>query len=174
MSKEISVVAVDIVPSHVLERICAAITETFARPCRVGAALPKPYYAFDAQRRQYSAEAILRRLHVHDAERVLGVVNLDLFVPDLNFVFGLADRANRRALIALPRLRQSFYGKGENEQRFIERSIKEAIHELGHTYGLAHCTNPRCVMSFSNSLADTEYKGRGFCATCRTKLQTQL
>jgi len=178
MKREIQVVAVGDVPSNVLEHICTAITcepssRTFGRPCRIGAALPKPDYAFDARRKQYSADAILRRLRAGDAERVLGVADLDLFVPGLNFVFGLADPVHRRAVIALPRLRESVYGKPENEPLFIERAVKEAVHELGHTYGLGHCANPRCVMAFSNTLADTDYKRRDFCATCEAKLQSK-
>jgi archaemetzincin len=50
-------------------------------------------------------------LDLGTSERVLRLVDLDLYVPDLNFVFGLADPPGRRAVIALPRLRQSFYGK---------------------------------------------------------------
>ncbi len=166
-SREIGLVPVGEVPPHLLEQICAAITVTFARACRIAAPLPEPEYALDARRRQYSAGAILQRLRADGAERVLGIVDLDLFVPDLNFVFGLSDPQNRRAVIALPRLQESWYGGPENERLFVERAIKEAVHELGHTYGLGHCTNPRCVMAFSNSLTDTDHKARTFCPNCQ-------
>jgi archaemetzincin len=52
----------------------------------------------------------------------------------------------------------------------MDRTIKEAVHELGHTFGLEHCENARCVMHFSNSLADTDWKQAKFCSQCRPKL----
>jgi len=73
-------------------------------------------------------------------------------------------------VIALPRLRQSFYDLPEDEALFHQRAVKEAVHELGHTYGLGHCRNPHCVMSFSNSLLDVDRKERDFCFPCRRKL----
>ena len=97
---------------------------------------------------------------------MLGLVDLDLFVPELNFVFGLADPAGGRALVALPRLRESFYGGREDEALFLARTVKEAVHELGHTYGLEHCHDRTCVMAFSNSLMDTDHKRAEFCERC--------
>ncbi|MFQ5892664.1 MAG: hypothetical protein ACE5HW_07710, partial [Candidatus Methanofastidiosia archaeon] len=53
---------------------------------------------------------------------------------------------------------------------FLERVLKEAIHELGHTFGLRQCKNSRCVMFFSNSLWDTDYKSKEYCEICRSYL----
>ncbi len=50
------------------------------------------------------------------------------------------------------------------------RALKEAVHELGHTYYLSHCADAKCVMYFSNSLADTDIKGAGFCKRCQQRL----
>jgi len=162
------------VEASVLAHVCAIIGETFGGPCRAREALPAPDYAYDRRRGQYSAHAILERLHPRSVERVLGVVDRDLYVPELNFVFGLADLPGRRALIALPRLRQSFYGVPDSDALFVTRAAKEAVHELGHTYGLGHCRDRCCVMVFSNSLADTDYKGRQFCARCASRLPVQI
>jgi archaemetzincin len=170
MNGEMVLIAVGEVQATVLAHLCAALTETFERPCRVGSALPVPEHAFDSRRAQYSAQAILQQLLPGQAERVLGVVDLDLYVPGLNFVFGLADRREKRAVIALPRLAQRFYGARDDEALFLARAAKEAVHELGHTYGLEHCRDRRCVMAFSNSLADTDYKGQEFCPRCRKRL----
>jgi len=167
---EITVIAVGDVKAHVLKHMCASLVTTFGRACHIGAAWPRPDHAFDTHRAQYSAEAILAQLRAGKAERVLGVVDLDLFVPQLNFVFGLADPYEQRAIIALPRLRESFYGARQDEALFLERVVKEAVHELGHTYGLSHCRDRRCVMAFSNSLIDTDYKGQEFCAMCKKQL----
>jgi archaemetzincin len=105
---------------------------------------------------------------------MLAVADLDLYVPDLNFVFGLAQCDMARAIIALPRLRQSYYGLPENTVVFRKRVIKEAVHELGHLFGLRHCLDRRCVMAFSNSLIDTDEKGWEFCANCRKNLPPRI
>ncbi|MBI5187681.1 MAG: archaemetzincin family Zn-dependent metalloprotease [Nitrospirae bacterium] len=105
-------------------------------------------------------------------EKVLGIVDHDLYVPQLNFVFGEAGR--KMAVISLTRLRQEFYGLSEDRGLFHKRTLTEAVHELGHTYGLGHCRNPRCVMFFSNSLMDTDRKGPEFCLGCGGRLSRRL
>jgi archaemetzincin len=171
MRGEIVIAPVGEVDERVLAHLSLEVGRRLARPCQVGPGLPAPEEAFDPRRRQYAAEAILQQLHPGDAERVLGVVDVDLYVSALNFVFGVADTAGRRAVIALPRLREGFYGAPDNEALFHERAVKEAVHELGHTYGLRHCNNRRCVMAFSNSLADTDYKAAEFCQRCQRMLR---
>jgi archaemetzincin len=100
----------------------------------------------------------------------LGVTNVDLTVPGLNFVFGLADPRTRGAVISLARLYPEFYGQPRDPRLFKTRVLKEAVHELGHLLGLGHCPDPACVMFFSNSMADTDRKGTGFCPRCRERL----
>lgn len=136
--------------------------------------VPVPSGAYDPRRRQYQAEAFLPLLSPHRPGNnglVLGVTAVDLFVPDLNFVFGLADFRQKCAIISLARLQPEFYGLPSTPQRFKERALKEAIHESGHLLGLGHCPNPYCIMFFSNSLADTDRKGPGFCPECRSCLE---
>jgi archaemetzincin len=123
-------------------------------------------------RRQYPGEPFLQELAAARAndEVILGVTGVDLYVPGLNFVFGLADLRSHVAVISLARLYPEFYGQPRNPKLFKERALKEAIHELGHLWGLGHCPDPACIMFFSNSLADTDRKGPGFCAKCRESL----
>jgi archaemetzincin len=99
------------------------------------------------------------------AGRVLGVTDMDLYAGGLNFVFGMAETQGGAAVISVARLRL-----GANHARFQARTLKEAVHELGHTFGLPHCPRPQCVMHFSNSLADTDRKGADFCPECLAKL----
>ena len=133
-----------------------------------------PAEAFSSRRRQYSSTLILKRMSgSHEKAqggRLLGVAEVDLFVPWLNFVFGEAECPGRAGLISLFRLRPEFYGFPADKRLLIDRATKEAVHEFGHTLGLTHCKNSSCVMFFSNNIADTDHKDREFCASCRLKL----
>jgi archaemetzincin len=138
--------------------------------------VPVPREAFDPLRRQYRSDMILGliRGYVEKAkaiDRVLGIMDVDLFVPSLNFVFGEAECPGKAAIISLWRLRQEFYNAPSNFELFVERSTKEAVHELGHTLGLGHCANPFCVMYFSNSIFETDRKKSLFCNKCHLKVQ---
>jgi len=167
---EILLIAVDRVPAEVGDWLNLGLPKAFGLPCRTGRSLPHPSFAWNAQRRQYLADAVLDRVDPGSSACALAVADLDLYVSGLNFVFGLADQANRRAIIALPRLRQTYYRLPDDMDIFQQRVLKEAIHELGHVFGLRHCDNRRCVMAFSNSLADTDFKSHDFCSRCRRKL----
>jgi len=102
---------------------------------------------------------------------MLGIVDVDLYMPELNFVFGEADVTHGVSVISLVRLRQEYYGLPKNEKLFLERALKEAVHKLVHTYRLGHCGDTGCIMHFSNSLRDTDIKGPDFCPRCKLKLR---
>ena len=149
------------------------LTRTFDFDVKIASEEPVPQYAFNPKRNQYHSTKILewmKNIPVMDT-RILGIVDLDLYVPELNFVFGEADVARGVSVISLVRLRQEFYGLPKNEKLFLERALKEAVHELGHTYRLGHCGDTRCIMHFSNSLRDTDIKGPDFCSRCKLKLR---
>jgi len=160
-----------------LDIVCGSLTSVFGLPCLAGEGITVPAHAYDSKRRQYLADAflaVLRSLSVPDAQRLLGVTDVDLYAPGLNFVFGQAVMRGREAVISLVRLRNSFYGLPDDEALLVERTTKEAVHELAHTYGLTHCPQARCVMHFSNSLRDTDAKHVTFCPRCSAQLGALL
>ena len=169
----IVLVPVGEVDGKVLEGLTDDLHRTFGRKISIGKGMPQPDDAYNKKRNQYLSTAILKTLMAEKDyrayEKVLGVVDQDLYVPDLNFVFGEAGR--KVAVISLTRLRQEFYHLPQDQNLFYQRVLTEAVHELSHTYGLGHCPNPRCVMFFSNSLTDTDRKGSTFCQECKRKLE---
>ena len=129
--------------------------------------------SYDYKREQYSSVAILRQvieLTQTDTTRILGITNRDIFIPMLSFIFGQAQLGGKAALISLARLHQEFYGLPEDETVYRSRICKEAAHELGHTFGLTHCLDFRCVMSLSTSIEQVDVKEDHFCGSCRTLL----
>ena len=168
----IVLVAIGEVNGNVMDRLKDDLSRVFNKQVSVGKGMPEPDYAFDRKRKQYFSTAILNAIvkqrEYAPYEKILGLVDHDLFVPELNFVFGEA--SSKAAVISLTRLRQTFYRLPEDQALFHRRVLTEAVHELGHTYGLGHCGNPRCVMFFSNSLMDTDRKGSEFCRNCKSKL----
>jgi archaemetzincin len=113
---------------------------------------------------------ILEKIKPTKEMKILVICNMDAYSGELNFVFGEAHLGGQVAAIYLPRLRSEFYNLEPNELTFYDRISKEAIHELGHSFGLFHCNNKKCVMYFSNSLGDTDFKNRTFCRNCKNKL----
>ena len=69
-------------------------------------------------------------------------------------------------VVSAHRLRQEFYGLPTDPELLHERLLKEALHELGHTYGLRHCPDYTCVMSASNGVERIDLKRAEFCPAC--------
>ncbi len=134
-----------------------------------------PKEAYNEARDQYRSihflHVVKKYLEKEKLFRGLGLTDVDLFVPTLNFVFGVAK--DHETVISIHRLYPEFYEQAPDQSLFLNRTLKEAIHELGHTLGLDHCNN-KCIMRFSNSILDTDQKPREFCAPCSMRLTSKL
>lgn len=150
----------------IIEYLIPAIRDIFSTEGDASPPFELPEHAYNPARKQHHSSIVLEKM-MEDAPpdaRLLGVADVDLYVPGLNFVFGEA--CGNAAIISVFRLREEFYGRKENPQLFIDRIVKEAVHELGHISGLRHCPDVRCVMHFSNCLEDTDMKSAAFCHRC--------
>ncbi len=149
-----------------LAALVPGLRSTFHCEILIAPPVPLPSSTYDPTRQQYLSTAILdalARVKRSEWERVLGITDVDLYVPQLNFVFGEGDARRGVAVFSLARLRPERYGGKPSESLFRKRAATEAIHELGHTYGLGHCARSDCVMWFSNTLAESDLKGTEFC-----------
>ncbi len=169
---DILLISIGEVDPKVIDTLKFDLARVFKKRVLIGKRMTQPDDALNKKRNQYFSTAILKAMiekkEYATYEKTLGIIDHDLYVPRLNFVFGEASQ--RVAVISLTRLRYEFYNLPKDQGLFRRRVLTEAVHELGHTYGLKHCGNPHCVMFFSNSLIDTDAKGPAFCQRCKSKL----
>jgi len=159
------------IADEIMEELKDRVGGIFHCPVEIEAGFSDLAEAYNPDRKQYLSSKLLASLGKSGREgRVVGIADVDLYVPRLNFVFGEADMVSGTAIVSLCRLRSEYYGLAPGEALFLERATKEIVHELGHTFGLGHCPDNKCVMHFSNSLADTDLKEAHFCNKCRPKI----
>ena len=165
----ISLLPIGPVDRALLEPLAAGLTQRLNVACSIQPDGLEPEFAFNPLRRQYHSTEILKRIlqkPPSESWKVLGVTDMDLYIPVLTFVFGEAQLADAGAVVSTHRLRQEFYGLPTDHDILHQRLLKEALHELGHTYGLRHCPNYNCVMSVSNGVERIDLKQAEFCPAC--------
>jgi archaemetzincin len=159
------------IADEIMEELKDRVAGIFHCPVEIKAGFNDLAQAYNPHRKQYFSAKLLSSLKRSEGEeRVVGIADVDLYVPRLNFVFGEADIGSGTAIVSLYRLRQEYYGLAPDGALFLGRATKEIVHELGHTFGLGHCPDNKCVMHFSNSLADTDLKEAHFCNKCHPKI----
>lgn len=183
MKIKIIIIPLGIVEPVVTEHIKNSIRIAFDANIEIMPALANPDYAFEPRRKQYFSTKILDRLpqsiteeckETNQITKILGITNVDLATPVLTFVFGEAQLNGICAVISLARLKQEFYELIPNQKILLDRVVKEAIHELGHTFGLLHCDNNECVMHFSPMITAIDQKDVNFCTSCLVYLQKEI
>lgn len=128
---------------------------------------PKPEYGY---LNQSSSEDQKQNTQQNQSTKILGITSVDLFVPVLTYVFGEAQLDGTACVVSTYRLDNTIYGLPEDPVIFFERTLKESVHELGHTYGLYHCKNLECAMQASTAVEDIDVKGGILCIGCRQKI----
>ncbi len=155
-----------------IEPLAAELAETFRVEVELHPPAFDPEVAFDSSRGQYNSRIVLAQLlHQAAGGRVIGVTNVDLFIPVLTYVFGEAQLAGPAAVVSSYRLDNRLYGLPDDRHLMFERLVKEAIHELGHTYGLVHCPDGRCVMASSTYVEEIDLKSERFCDRCLERVR---
>ena len=172
--KRIILVLLCRVDEHLLEVLKQSLGKTFNSLVETRNEIRSLNYAYDPCRNQYVSPRLLsrlRRIKKSPGDKILGILNVDLYSPEFEFVFGEAEMSSGVATVSLYRLRPEHYGFPPDVKVLEERAVKEAVHELGHLYHLGHCPNSKCVMRFSTSLFDVDTKEKTFCSRCQQKLK---
>lgn len=130
--------------------------------------------AYVPARNQYLVDPIFSDLTEYnppEGEKVLGIVDVDLYAPGLNFLFSQSEISGGTALLSLARLGRQYFFLPAGKTLLLDRATKEAVHTLGHTVGLDDCFDAKCVMHYSNNVSETDNKQAEFCHWCRAKLE---
>jgi archaemetzincin len=157
-----------------LRELEETIKKDFGSATKTSWSTINPADFYDPARKQYHSTKILKEMLDElpaDASKMIGITSPDLFIPILTFVFGEAQLNGNVGIVSLARLQQEFYGLPPNQALLQRRLLKEIKHELGHTFGLIHCSLRECVMSVANNIADVDAKGSSFCEGCRELLR---
>ncbi|GAX62341.1 zinc metalloprotease [Candidatus Scalindua japonica] len=169
MKKIFCIIPIGHIDNKILIYTQMKLEEKFDVKVDIWKQLEEPAYAYHKHKKQYNSTKILKKIHklkLSGYDRILGIADVDLYIPERTFVFGGADVKKKVSVISLTRLRQKFYDLPDDSTLFKYRTIIEAVHELGHTYGLYHCKNSKCVMFLSNTISDTDHKGADLCSKC--------
>ncbi|MFB6170372.1 MAG: archaemetzincin family Zn-dependent metalloprotease [Haloarculaceae archaeon] len=171
----VDIVPVGDVPGAVKREASAALRSVYDCEVSVHDSQPIPTGAYDSNRDQYRAEEFIElATRVGGGEKNIAITPADLFYRRRNYVFGLAYLSGRGSVISTHRLQTSSDGgfsQRSAEEVFADRIRKEVVHEIGHTLGLEHCDNNRCVMNFSPTVHEVDIKDEHLCGTCRESLQ---
>jgi archaemetzincin len=174
--KKILVAPIGDVDKEIITDLSSNLRDIMSCDVEILEPVEKPEHAYNPTRDQFRSTDLLSKLRRQvfgeggkdrTAVRVLGVADVDLYIAGLDFVFGEADLPGRTAIISLKRLGQEFYSLTPDRRVLLKRATREAVHGLGHIFGLGHCINQSCVMYPSSSVEETDKKGSGFCERCQ-------
>ena len=171
---QISIVPVNVIDASFLSRLALCLEERFLFTCRVERAVKIPRTTLNSVRKQLFLNTLVTKVaasgNFPEGLR-LAVTDFDLYKTSHQFIFGDASEEHRIAAVSRHRLRSDFYGEKADENVLFQRTLKEAVHDLGHALGLKHCYNARCAMHFSNSIYETDNKLSHFCETCERRVR---
>lgn len=161
-------------PAAQLAAVSEALTAFYRVRLKVADTAPLPKAAFYATRQRYRAERLLDYLAAMSSPAtkvVLGLTAVDISttkgaIQDWG-ILGLATLDGRSAVLSSFRCKRG----AKNAAHVRARFAKTAVHELGHSFGLEHCTTPGCIMHDGEGSVLTTDGERDLCPETRARLR---
>jgi archaemetzincin len=155
--------------SRTFDSIAETVRNVFGVPVSVSSISLNLHDTYDSGREQYNSTALLAKIlnsfDTRDNKSIV-VVDEDLYIPVLTFVFGEAQLDGSAAIVSTHRLKNQYYGLQKNDTLLYIRLEKEIVHELGHTFGMYHCRDYECVMKSSTYVEEIDLKKATPCPSC--------
>lgn len=172
-TRQVLVVPFQHIESLLLNYISNEIKVTFDLSVELVNKQPLPSNSYNQYRDQYRTNAFLDALtrFRKNNNMVIGICDVDIYAPNTEYVFNIADIERKVAVVSITRLKPIYYNMYQDENIFWGRVIKEIFHTLGRLYGLEHCYRAECVMFLSNTILSVDIKSNRFCGDCRKLLQ---
>jgi len=173
----IAVLPLGRVGEDILRVVADSLQGILRLPVDLREPMPIPQGTFMDSRNQYNAMGLIKYLDkelAHSSLKILGITSNDICNPILTYVFGEAYMGGHSAVMSSARLKTGLLGEPISREHFLDRVVKVAIHEIGHTFNLRHCHTDRCVMRASNTLMELDEKLNYLCDYCEIFLFDSL
>lgn len=131
-----------------------------------------PDYAYYKPRNRYKADSLIKFLKIKipkGCDFILGITGKDISTKDETHedwgVFGLGFLGGPSSVVSDFRLKKS----AKDKNHLQERLVKVVLHELGHTFGLPHCTSDkRCLMEDADgTIKSVDREEKYLCESCK-------
>ena len=162
--------------AELIEATAREIKRVFGFSTETESVLQNLAFALDQNRNQYHSTLILEQLAAKSpsrAIRVIAIAQVDLFIPILTHVYGEAQLGGTACIVSTHRLNEGRSGMNISP-KYIDRIVKEAIHELGHTFKLRHCPEHTCIMHYCRNEEDVDRKSDQLCRYCKVMLEDEI
>lgn len=161
-----------------IEQSAEFIALYFGIPVKTLDPIPLENIPPDARRMRENVEQLLTKWIMKDvlqprarpdAVATIGLVSCDLWPGNLNWVFGEALMETRVAVWSLYRMGDPRASE-ESYRLCLLRTVKTAVHEIGHVLGMPHCSEYECGMNGTRSLEEHDRRLLEFCPECQAKI----
>jgi len=161
---------------EITEPVQKEINRIFGFPALIIPILEDVDFALDSGRNQYHSTSILKQLEKSApsfAMKVIAITKVDLFIPILTHVYGEAQLGGKACVVSTYRLKDQISAANPGVI-FKQRIVKEAVHELGHTFNLRHCKEHACIMHYCRTELDVDRKSDQLCRYCKILLDDEI
>lgn len=166
-------------PKDILKEVQAGIDSMYDIESTILQSIDLPKQAYYPPRSRYRADSLIRhlkRIKSKEFDKILGVTTSDISTTKGGYkdfgIMGLGFLPGKSCVGSIYRVQRGAISR----KHLISRFRKVTIHELGHNFGLKHCTyDPKCLMQSAKGKATTIDKADEIlCKNCRRQIKHVL